>query len=140
MTEYIKDDGGRANAGYKGYVGDCVVRAICIATGSDYKTTYLQMNAIGREFTRKPSCARTGVTSEVWYAYMKRIGWQFVPLPTTGSRRTNLKNLVLPEGNIVIHVKGHAIASVDGVLRDVFNPLTTKHARRLVQGYFRKAD
>ncbi len=29
---YVTHDGGRADAGYKGKVGDCAVRAICIIT------------------------------------------------------------------------------------------------------------
>ena len=35
--EYIHDDGGRVAAGYKGKTGDCVTRAIAIATGKPYQ-------------------------------------------------------------------------------------------------------
>lgn len=34
------DDGGRAQAGYKGSTGDCVTRAIAIATGKPYSEVY----------------------------------------------------------------------------------------------------
>ena len=34
------DDGGRAAAGYKGNAGDCVVRAIAIASGGPYSEVY----------------------------------------------------------------------------------------------------
>ena len=34
------DDGGRANAGYKGIAGDCVVRSIAIAANLSYKKVY----------------------------------------------------------------------------------------------------
>ena len=30
---FVKDDGGRAAAGFKGSTGDCVTRAVCIASG-----------------------------------------------------------------------------------------------------------
>ena len=30
---FVVDDGGRADAGYKGQTGDCVCRSIAIATG-----------------------------------------------------------------------------------------------------------
>jgi hypothetical protein len=35
--EHIHDDGGRAAAGFVGKTGDCVTRAITIATGKDYQ-------------------------------------------------------------------------------------------------------
>ena len=38
--KYIQTDGGRANAGYKGSTGDCVIRAIAVATSKDYKDVY----------------------------------------------------------------------------------------------------
>ena len=33
---YLHNDGGREAAGYKGHTGDCVTRAIAIATGKPY--------------------------------------------------------------------------------------------------------
>ena len=44
MIEYRYDDGGRRRAaGYRGKTGDCVVRAIAICAGRDYRTVYLTM-------------------------------------------------------------------------------------------------
>jgi hypothetical protein len=37
---YIKDDGGREAAGYEGDAGDCVCRAIVIASGRPYREVY----------------------------------------------------------------------------------------------------
>ena len=37
---WVKDDGGRAAAGYVGNTGDCVTRSIAIATGLPYKEVY----------------------------------------------------------------------------------------------------
>jgi len=36
----IKNDGGRAKAGYKGITGECVVRAISIAIEKPYQEVY----------------------------------------------------------------------------------------------------
>jgi hypothetical protein len=36
----VIDDGGRAAAGFKGSAGDCVCRAIAIASGRHYKEVY----------------------------------------------------------------------------------------------------
>lgn len=37
MTAFVYDDGGRADAGYRGDTRDCVTRAIAIATGRPYR-------------------------------------------------------------------------------------------------------
>lgn len=38
--EFVFDDGGRNEAGYKGFTGDCVTRAIAIASGLPYSQVY----------------------------------------------------------------------------------------------------
>jgi hypothetical protein len=136
MTNYIINDGGRYEAGFKGRTRDCVVRAVAIATGGDYKTIYNEVNKVGKEISGKVGSARTGVSIESFYRYMKQAGFQFVPLPTTGSGRVNLNNYVPAQGNIVIDVAGHAVASVDGVLHDTFDTRSSKYGKRLVRGYF----
>ena len=40
MINFIYNDGGRKNAGFSGKAGDCVCRAICIASGRDYNEVY----------------------------------------------------------------------------------------------------
>jgi hypothetical protein len=37
LMTFVHDDGGRVAAGFKGHAGDCVVRAIAIATGIPYR-------------------------------------------------------------------------------------------------------
>ena len=41
-------DGGRATAGYKGDAGDCVTRAIAIATEIPYQEVYDGLNALAK--------------------------------------------------------------------------------------------
>jgi hypothetical protein len=41
---YVYDDGGRAQAGYKGQAGDCTVRAIAIATELPYQEVYDELS------------------------------------------------------------------------------------------------
>ncbi len=43
--DHVKTDGGRKDAGYKGSVGDCVIRAIAVATEQDYQTVYDDITA-----------------------------------------------------------------------------------------------
>ena len=40
MIDFNFNDGGRADAGYKGTTGDCVTRAIAIAAELPYKEVY----------------------------------------------------------------------------------------------------
>jgi len=37
---FVYNDGGRKEAGFNGYTGDCVIRAIAIATGKPYREVY----------------------------------------------------------------------------------------------------
>jgi hypothetical protein len=41
MSTWVYDDGGRADAGYRGLADDCVTRAIAIATGTEYALIYV---------------------------------------------------------------------------------------------------
>ena len=43
--EFVEDDGGRATAGYKEASGDCVARAITIATGKPYAEVFEELKA-----------------------------------------------------------------------------------------------
>lgn len=42
--EFVYNDGGRSEAGFKGTTGDCVCRAIAIATQRPYKEIYDLIN------------------------------------------------------------------------------------------------
>lgn len=64
--KWVYDDGGREAAGYKGSTGDCVCRAVSIATGIPYQQVYDDINRIAKsERTGKRkrgiSSARNGV-------------------------------------------------------------------------------
>ena len=64
--KFVFDDGGRAAADYKGTTGDCVTRAVAIATGLPYQEVYDAVNALATgertgKRTRGKSNARTGV-------------------------------------------------------------------------------
>ena len=45
-------DGGRSNY-FKGEAGDCVVRAIAIATNTDYKVVYDELFQINKDYVAK---------------------------------------------------------------------------------------
>lgn len=134
---FIINDGGRADAGFKGRTRDCVVRAVAISTGGNYRTIYREVNAMGLRIDGVKSCARTGVPLNTVNEFMKQAGFEYVVLPQTSKDRTNLANYIAPSGNVVLDLAGHTVASIDGVLHDTFDTRTSKYGRRIVRGYFR---
>ena len=72
--DFVYNDGGRAAAGYKGRVGDCVVRAIAIATQKPYQDVYDAINVLAlAERTRRGrrSSARSGVGRTTYERYLR---------------------------------------------------------------------
>ena len=72
--DFVYNDGGRAAAGYKGRAGDCVVRAIAIATQKPYQDVYDGINVLAlAERTRRGrrSSARSGVGRRTYERYLR---------------------------------------------------------------------
>lgn len=147
--KFIRDDGGRKAAGFKGTApGDCVTRAIAIATETPYQQVYDSMNVFAKTFERsaafKPrrrvygySTSRTGILKPTIRAFMGSIGWRWTPTMGIGAGCTvHLKDDELPAGRLVVNVSRHSCAVIDGVLRDLND--CTRGGRRCVYGYFSK--
>lgn len=137
--KYIYNDGGRQETGYKGDAGDCVCRAIAIATNKPYKEIYdglITQQKMFRQTKRvRGSHPRTGVTRKVYDAYLKRNGWEWKPTMFIGSGcRIHLKENELPKGKLIVRVSKHITAVVDGVINDTFNP--SRNETRCVYGYY----
>ena len=49
------NDGGRSKVGFKGSAGDCVVRAIAIATDLPYDKVYYDLAEANREYAKGKS-------------------------------------------------------------------------------------
>jgi hypothetical protein len=79
--DYEFSDGGRSAAGYKvQHVGDCVIRAIAIATKKDYKKIYRDLQESQRRYYqslgyRTGRNVNDGVSEAVSKPYLKAIGW-----------------------------------------------------------------
>lgn len=136
--KYVYDDGGRAAAGFKGETGDCVCRAISIATGRPYAEIYRELNeACKKAKGKRKSSARTGISPEVTRAYMASIGWEWVPTMTIGSGcKVHLRDGELPDGRIIAKVTSHVVAVIDGVIHDNHDP--SRGGTRCVYGYYRE--
>lgn len=125
---FIQDDGGRAAAGYKGSAGDCVVRAIAIATGKPYQEVYDAVNTLAKsERTgrrkRGKSSARNGVYRQTYRRYLESIGWRFVPTMHIGSGcKVHLLASELPKGRLLVSLSKHLTAVIDHVIHDTHDP------------------
>ena len=141
--EFKYNDGGRAEAGFKGTTGDCVCRAIAIATERPYKEVYDLINKFaknertGKRKTGKSS-ARTGVYKGTIKKVMEYYGWTWVPTMLIGQGCTvHLRDGELPMGRLVVSVSKHETAVIDGVINDIYD--CSRDGSRCVYGYFHKA-
>lgn len=138
---FIVDDGGRADAGYKGTAGDCVARAIAIVTARPYRDVYAELAAgAGIERKSRGASARNGIwTQRAWFKrYMTSHGFQWTPTMRIGSGCTvHLVAHELPPGRLVVSLSGHYCAVIDGVIHDLYNP--DRGGTRCVYGYWRLA-
>lgn len=138
--DWVYDDGGRATAGYKGTAGDCVCRAVAIATGISYRQVYEDINELAkRERTGKRkrgiSSARNGVYKGTIRKLMEGYGWTWHPTMKVGSGcTTHLRASELPSGRLVVSVSKHLTAVVDGVCHDTYDP--SRDGTRCVYGYW----
>lgn len=142
--EFSYNDGGREAAGFKGIAGDCVCRAICIASGLPYREVYDRLT-LGHQTQRNVkgkarkwhTSARDGVyTRRKWFKdYMVSIGFTWVPTMQIGQGcKIHLRRSELPSGRLVVAVSRHYVAVIDGCINDTYD--CTRGGTRCVYGYW----
>ncbi len=137
---FVFNDGGRAAAGWKGWAGDCVVRAVAIATCQPYQDVYDAINVTAQAERprrgRSRSSARNGVHRRTLARYLVERGWYWTPTMQIGSGTTvHLRQGELPMGRLIVSCSRHMVAVVDGVVRDLSDPC--RGGTRCVYGYWR---
>lgn len=135
---HFRTDGGRSQyfSGEKA-VGDCVTRAIAIATQRDYLEVYKAL-AKGQEQRGRGRSARNGVGRKVYQAYLESIGWEWVPTMKIGQGcQVHLREDELPtDRTIIVRLSRHLSAVVHGVIYDSYDP--SRGGNRCVYGYFQE--
>lgn len=140
--KFVYNDGGRAAAGYKGFTGDCVCRAIAIATEKPYQEVYDLINEYGKKermgkHQRSRSSARTGVYIKTIRKIMDDLGWEWVPTMLVGQGcKVHLVDGELPMGRLIVSVSRHETCVIDGVIHDTYD--CSREGNRCVYGYYRK--
>lgn len=140
--ELVVNDGGRSKY-FKGSAGDCVCRAICNATGKDYKEIYDFINELSqREKTTKRKKGKSSARNGVYKDTTKRIiedyiGWKWHPTMTIGSGcKVHLKSDELPKGTLIVKTSKHLTCVKDGILYDTYD--CSREGTRCVYGYWSK--
>jgi len=151
ITAFVEDDGGRQAAGYKGYAGDCVTRAVAIATTLPYEQVRLELMEAHAHWIDTSRCryatekrakgasrtVRNGVPKQVTRAYLADLGWKWTPTMGIGTGcRVHLRADELPAGRIICQVSKHLVAVIDGVIHDAHDP--SRSGTRCVYGYWSK--
>jgi len=139
--QFIKNDGGRAAAGYK-CKDDCVTRAIAVATGLPYERVYDIINGLAQQERRGKrkkgiSHAGKGVYKQTYHKLLTSMGWKWTPTMGIGTGCTvHLRAEELPKGRLIVSLSKHLCAVIDGVIHDLSNP--DRGGTRCVYGYWQK--
>jgi len=146
MTKFKFNDGGRASSGFKGLTGDCVCRAIAIATGKPYQEVYeflsngnYNQRLSKKQRVKKGKTAANGINvNRKWFSdYMKSLGFEWKPTMLIGQGcKVHLKSDELPMGTIICSLSKHYTCVIDGVINDTYDP--SRNGTRCVYGYYYK--
>jgi len=139
--DFVYDDGGRSNYFKAKHVGDCVCRAIAIATGKDYKEVYDDLNRLAKaertgKRKRGKSTARNGVYTRTAKKLLEEeYGWEWHPTMGIGTGcKVHVREDELPYGRLILNLSRHFTAVIDGELHDTYD--CSRGGTRCVYGYW----
>jgi hypothetical protein len=139
---FTRNDGGRKDAGFKGDAGDCVCRAVAIASGLSYAEVYKRLAAgnSSQRGAKGPASARNGVnTTRKWFKdYMISLGFSWTATMGIGTGcKVHLRDDELPDGRLVVALSGHYSTVINGTIHDTYDP--SRGGTRCVYGYWRRS-
>jgi hypothetical protein len=127
-------DGGRDKY-FKGLTGDCVIRAISIVGGYNYKAVYDDLFNIQQELKIKNPSPRNGVSKKAYHKYLIDRGWSWTPTMFIGSGcKVHVRSWELPKGKHILRLSRHLTSLIDGIIHDTFDP--SRNGSRCVYGYY----
>lgn len=137
MLGYVEDDGGRAAAGYKGYAGDCVARALAILTGRPYTECYKAL-ADGERAAGHSRSARNGVSDKVWPKVYQDFG--LVKVKRGKGAYPTYTEAHEQYGDCIVTTNHHVAALMSDGLHDIFDGRTYEWLERVCEGCERAED
>ena len=149
-SEYIHvfNDGGRSNY-FKGKTGDCVTRAISIASDQDYKKVYDDIKSLSKEYAQKRNnkasrrikqlgnrCVRQGTSKAVYHPYLLEQDWIWIPTNHIGQEdKVYLRPSELPEGKLIVQIRKYLTVVENGLLYDTYD-CSDRPTTPMVYGYY----
>lgn len=99
------------------YAEDCVIRAICIATGKTWDEVYIHVCLEGFIIKNMPS------VNNVWGTYLKSIGFVPYPLPTNCPDCYSIRDFCNENryGTYILATGSHVVAVIDGNYCDAWD-------------------
>jgi hypothetical protein len=150
---WVRDDGGRKAAGFKGTAGDCVVRAIAIATRKPYREVHDAMAAAHATYAdggehaivaaraakqiANETAGERGVYDRIWQPFLREQGWKQTRTIGADGAVPTWGTVDFPPGRLVVELYGHLVAVVDGIARDTHDCVRSGRVR--VYGYWQAA-
>ena len=101
----------------KKLVGDCVIRAICVAENKEWDDIYLEIMLKGYEMKDISS------SNAVWGTYLKEIGYSRFIIPNTCPDCYTIADFVKdnPVGTFILATGTHVVAVKDGRYFDTWD-------------------
>lgn len=131
-AEFVWHDGGRAGAGFVGHTGDCVVRALAIATGKNYRNVYDKI------FDASGKTPRKGVVVSVTDQILSADGFNCVkldpPQPFEDLSDISQGIVVVRFASVYGSTRGHLCTVVDGTIYDTWD--ASRDDRYVVDQYW----
>lgn len=109
--------------------GDCVIRAIAIATDQSWRRVYRQLCDLGEKHADLPN------SNAIWGMYLREWGARQFLLPESCPECITVQAFCerYPEGIYVIGTGDHAVACIDGDYYDSFDSGRSAHSGKLFQ-------
>lgn len=98
-------------------VGDCVIRAICVATDKEWDEVFLELMLKAFDMKDMP------MANNVWGSYLTDLGFTREIIPNTCPECFTVKDFLVnyPQGTFVIGTGTHAVAVKDGQYYDTWD-------------------
>lgn len=96
----------------KSRVGDCPVRALCMATGKDWNTVFLALSAFAYSDKDMPSA------NSVWGKYLRSQGFRRHLVDEDENYTVADFCRDHPQGTYILAIDGHVVCAVDGFYYD----------------------
>ena len=97
--------------------GDCVIRAVCAATGKSWDEVYTSVALLAYALEDMPS------TNHVWRTCLKSMGYKRATIPDTCPDCYTVEDFAdeHQSGSYVVGTGTHAVAVVDGTVLDTWD-------------------